>query len=210
MLRHNKIDLALWHLAQGAGGLPLLCLHGLGERTDSFTTSAASTWKGPVLGLDFAGHGASSTALGGGYSTDSLIWDVDAALDYIGESALLGRGLGAYIALLVAGMRPTAVRGTVLLDGPGLSDATTAPRPDHLIRVPVTTRPDPIALAELLNEPRRPELARTFARQAALFSGLDPAIAVVAASRPPWLAATIEVAGVAETDVLLALEMFQS
>ena len=54
--------------------------------------------------------------------------DVDAALAHLGPSTVLGRGLGAYIALLIAGARPDLVRGAVLADGPGLVGGGREPR----------------------------------------------------------------------------------
>ena len=47
--------------------------------------------------------------------------DADIALAHLGPSTLLGRGLGAYIALMIAGARPDLVRGAVLDDGSGLA-----------------------------------------------------------------------------------------
>ena len=60
VLRHNQVDLAV-HELEGGEGRPLLLLHGLGERSPD-ATPADVTWPGPVLALDFTGHGASSTA----------------------------------------------------------------------------------------------------------------------------------------------------
>jgi pimeloyl-ACP methyl ester carboxylesterase len=37
--------------------------------------------------------------------------DVDIALRHLGEATVLGRGLGGYVAFLIAGARPTLVRG---------------------------------------------------------------------------------------------------
>src|SRR5690606_42068802 len=57
----------------------------------------------------------------GGYYCEALMGDVDAALAHLGPCTVHGRGLGAYVALLIAGARPTLVRGAVLADGPGLA-----------------------------------------------------------------------------------------
>ena len=120
-LRHNRIDLALHRLADGddPSARPLLLLHGLGERTPAAVPDGLA-WPGPVLGLDFTGHGASTVPVGGGYTSEILVGDVDAALEELGQVTLLGRGLGAYIGLLIAAARPDRVRGVVLADGPGL------------------------------------------------------------------------------------------
>ena len=106
MVRHNRVDLALHRLSTGDGvSRPLLLLHALGGRTPDRVPDWI-TWPGPVLGLDFTGHGASTVPTGGGYSAEILVGDVDAALGVTGPVTLLGAGLGAYIALLVAAARP--------------------------------------------------------------------------------------------------------
>ena len=53
--------------------------------------------------------------------------DADAALARLGRATLLGRGLGAYVALLLAGARPKPVRGAILCDGPGLAGGGSRP-----------------------------------------------------------------------------------
>ena len=81
-LRHNRIDLALHHLRDreaGGTGRPLLLLHGLGERTPDRVPGVVE-WSGPVYGLDFTGHGRSTVPVGGGYSAEILVGDVDAVL----------------------------------------------------------------------------------------------------------------------------------
>ncbi len=49
------------------------------------------------------GHGASTVPVGGGYFCELLMADVDAALAHLGPATVYGRGLGAYVALLIAG-----------------------------------------------------------------------------------------------------------
>ena len=59
---------------------PLLLLHGLGERTpDTAPPPWTDGWPGPVWGLDFTGHGASTLPDGGGYTAEILMADADAA-----------------------------------------------------------------------------------------------------------------------------------
>lgn len=208
LLRHNRIDLALWELRAG-DGRPLLLLHGLGERTTRDAGPRCEDWSGPVLGLDFTGHGASSVATGGGYFCEALMADVDTALRAIGEATIVGRGLGGYVALLIAGARPTKVRGAVILDGPGLPGGGPAPASIDLNRPAHTgATPDPVALAELARDIRPPDYARTFAWQASALSGLDSAIAVAAVNRPPWLAEVAAQPGVVECDLAAALRLF--
>ncbi len=209
MLRHGRIDLALWHLRDGDADVrPLLCLHGLGERTTT-VPPAASGWPGPVLGLDLTGHGASSTAAGGGYYCEVLMADVDVAMAEVGPVTLLGRGLGGYVALLAAGARPTLVRGAVIQDGPGLPGGGPLPSTPQLFRPPSDgTTPDPVALVDLASDVRPPDYARTFAWQASALSGLETAIAVAAVNRPPWLAEVAAQPGVVEADAPSALAAF--
>jgi pimeloyl-ACP methyl ester carboxylesterase len=118
VLTHGRNRLALHQLATGTDPAvrPLLFLHGLGERIDGVPPQAAS-WRGPVYGLDFTGHGQSSLPTGGGYTAEVLVGDVDAALAELGPVTLLGRGLGGWVAMLTAGARPSLVRGAVLIDG---------------------------------------------------------------------------------------------
>ena len=109
-VRHLRINLAVHEMQQGDGH-PLLLLHGLGERTPARVPGYAASWPGPVWGLDFTGHGDSDVPSGGGYTCEVLMADADAALAEIGPATLLGRGLGAYVALLIAARGPTWCAG---------------------------------------------------------------------------------------------------
>lgn len=208
VLRHNKVDLALWEL-RGGQGRPLLVLHGLGEHSDLDVVPALTAWDGPIHGLDFTGHGASSVPAGGGYFCEVLMADADFAVQHLGEATVVGRGLGGYVALLIAGARPAQVRGAVILDGPGLHGAGPTPPTLDLSRpVPTGTTPDPIALVELARDIRPPDYARTFAWQASALSGLETAVAVAAVNRPPWLLEVAAQPGVVECGLAEALRMF--
>lgn len=214
-LRHNKIELALWRLRDGEGR-PLLVLHGLGEHTSPAWLDLVDAWPGPVHGLDFCGHGASQIARGGGYYCEILMADADVALgaldpDGSGDPGVtvLGRGLGGFIALLIAGARPELVRGAIITDGPGLHGGGPGPATPVLFRPDQTgATPDPYALLELATDVRPPDYARTFAWQASALSGLDTAIAITAVVRPPWLAEVAAQPGVVETDLASALALF--
>jgi len=206
-IRHAKVDLAL-HLVRDGGGPPLLLLHGLGERSPERVPEAASAWQGPVHALDLTGHGASTVPSGGGYTCEVLMADADAALAHLGPLTVLGRGLGAYVGLLLAGARPGEVRGVVLDDGPGLFGGPSAPASPSIVQLaPDTPRraPDPYALVELTRDVRPGDYAASFARQAAHLSGLEHPVSVAAKGRPPWLEAVIDVVGVRELDVPAAL-----
>jgi len=197
-LRHGKLRLALHHLRDGRGRA-LLLLHGLGEESPKEVPSEAAAWPGPVHALDFTGHGASEMPVGGGYTCEQLLGDADAALAALGSATLLGRGLGAYVALLLAGGRPDAIRGAVLCDGPGLSGGGPEPGPHRVPSrpQPSVTPPDPFAKAELERDVRPPDYAEAFADLALRLSGLPHPIAVAARERPPWLAAVAARPGVA-------------
>jgi pimeloyl-ACP methyl ester carboxylesterase len=167
-------------------------------------------WPGPVWALDFTGHGASSMPVGGGYFCELLMADVDAALAQLGPTTLYGRGLGAYVALLVAGARPELVRGAILDDGPGLRGGGPEPTTPYVLTESLATPgpPDPYALFELSHDVRPADYATTYARLAATASGLDVALAVCAQVRPPWLAAVAAEPGVREIDRVGAIALF--
>ena len=208
LLRHNQIDLALWELRPGTGR-PLLVLHGLGERSDPAVVPAIDAWEGPVHGLDFTGHGASSVPSGGGYFCEILMADADFALQHLREATVVGRGLGGYVALLIAGARPAQVRGAVIIDGPGLHGGGPVPPTLDLSRPPATgATPDPVAMVELARDVRPPDYARTFAWQASALSGLETAVAIAAVNRPPWLTEVASQPGVVECGLPEALRMF--
>ena len=206
MLTHNRVQLALHELDEGEGR-PLLLLHGLGERSPDVLPPEYAAWPGPVYALDFTGHGASTVPRGGGYTCELLMADADIALEQLGRLTLAGRGLGGYIALLLAGGRPELVCGAILRDGPGLagggSGATspTVPYVDTSQPAP----PDPHALVDLATDIRPPDYATTYARQAALFSKMVRPITVCTRERPSWLAAVVQELGVEEASVADAL-----
>lgn len=187
-LTHNHVQLALHELRAG-DGRPLLLLHGLGERSPREVPAELASWSGSIHALDFTGHGDSTVPCCGGYTAELLMADADIALAHLGPSTVLGRGLGAYVALLLAGARPDLVRGAILDDGPGLAGGATGPAAP-IIAAPVGTSggpPDPYALVELATDVRTADYASTFARHALERSGLDEPIAVVARPRPQWL-----------------------
>jgi pimeloyl-ACP methyl ester carboxylesterase len=208
-VRHSRIELALHRLRDGDGA-PLLHLHGLGERSPEAVPGHLAGWPGAVWALDFTGHGASGMPVGGGYFCELLMADVDAALAQLGPTTLYGRGLGAYVALLVAGARPELVRGAILDDGPGLKGGGPEPTTPYVLpeSLEAPGPPDPYALFELSHDVRPADYATTYARLAATLSGLDVALAVCAQVRPPWLAAVAAEPGVREIDRAGAVALF--
>ncbi len=203
-LTHLRVELAL-HELRGGEGRPLLVLHGLGERTPpEVPTWIGDAWPGPVVGLDFTGHGLSTVPVGGGYGAEALLGDADAVIAELGEVTVVGRGLGAYIALLLAGARPGEVLGAALMDGPGLMGGGTGPGVSPVAHVPPGPHlpPDPYALVELGRDLRPPDYAELFARQAVELSPLDHPLTVLAGLRPPWLQAVVDTHGVVTATAL--------
>jgi pimeloyl-ACP methyl ester carboxylesterase len=207
-LQHGKVTLALHALRGDAPGRALLLLHGRGQRAPASVPSDVASWPGPIFALDFTGHGASTLPRGGGYSVEILMADADHALARLGAATVLGRGLGAYVALLLAGARPKEVRGALLCDGPGLAGGGPRPVTPAVARPAEasTCAPDPFALLELARDVRPPDYATSFVRQASQLSDLERPISVCAVERPDWLAAVIEEPGVAVTTLAEALE----
>jgi pimeloyl-ACP methyl ester carboxylesterase len=212
VLAHNKIRLALHELRPGdPDRRPMLVLHGLGERATTPLPPEVDLWPGPVVGLDFTGHGQSTVPRGGGYTAEVLMADADAALEHLGQATVFGRGLGAYVALLLAGARAAEVRGAILADGPGLAGGGPVPvSPSILFPDPrAGGAPDPFAFAELTADVRPPDYAASFVRQATHLSGLVEPIAVTAHVRPEWLRAVLGEPGVRETTLAGALELYR-
>ena len=216
-LRHGKVELALHHLraATLAGGRPLLILHGLGEASPRSAPRWADSWPGPVAALDFTGHGASTVPRGGGYTAELLLGDADAALDSLTDGDLtksitvVGRGLGAYVALQIAGARASQVRGAILVDGPGLAGGPTGPTSQSFFSLPTnSTTPDPYALVELGRDLRPPDYATLFVRLALAGSDLDEPITVASVFRPEWLEAVSREHGVSQASLSEALATY--
>lgn len=220
MLRHNKIDLAL-HLLRpqpldaDAPGRPLLLLHGLGDASPVDVPHWAAAWPGMIAALDFTGHGASSVPGGGGYSAELLMADADHALGYLTDDdpsrsiTVLGRGLGAYVALQIAGARATQVHGAILTDGPGLAGGPTGPSSQSFFALEHDgTAPDPYALVELGRDLRPGDYAVSFVNLANAGSPAATPITVASNFRPEWLAAVADAPGVNDTTLDDALASY--
>jgi len=188
-LRHARTELELHELSP-RDGPALLLLHALGGSSAEWS-EAPALWPGPVFALDFCGHGGSDWVRGGIYQPEMLAGDADVALAHVGVAALAGAGVGAYVALLLAGGRPEPVPAALLLPGRGLAGGGPRPDFDRSMLTPFTpsARPplpagcDPLCGA-LECDPRPPDYAAAFAaraRRLVLLEDGDP--------RPPWWAA---------------------
>jgi len=208
-LVHGRIQLAL-HMLQDAPGRPLLLLHGLGERSPEDVPAALASWTGPVCALDFTGHGESSVSRGGGYTCEMMMADADTALRELGEATVVGRGLGAYVALLLSGARATQVRGAILCDGIGLAGGGSQPGSPQVVTVPENgpAVPDPFAMAELTRDARPPDYATAYVHQALEFSGLEAPICICCVERPSWIEGVAQEPGVCESSLEAALQRY--
>lgn len=210
MVRHARVELAL-HTLRSTDGPSLLLLHGLGGSSPETVPTDAVAWPGSVHALDFGGHGQSAVPAGAGYTCEILMGDADTALQELGPCTVLGRGLGGYIALLIAGARPELVRGAIIADGNGLAGGGIRPGSGHIdYPYPATaaTTPDPFALLELSCDVRPRDYAVSFVQMAVHLSPLDAPITVSALIRPPWLQAVVESFGVRVADIGHALASY--
>ncbi len=213
-LVNGRVELALHSLREARSGSPgerpLLLLHDLAERSPLRVPKGLEAWPGSVHALDFTGHGDSTIPLGGGYTAEVLLADADTALRHLGTATLLGRGLGAYVALMLAGVRASRVRGAILMDGAGLAGGGPKPGTPFVPAAPPAGKapPDPWALYELSRDPRPPDYAASFARMAALLSGLERPVSVCCSERPPWLAGVLGMPGVDDSTLSDALSRY--
>ena len=186
---------------------PLLLLHGLGECSPSQVPAECRTWPGAVLALDFTGHGQSSIPVGGGYTCEALMVDVVTAIRALGPCTLLGRGLGAYVALMASAACADRVRGTVLCDGPGLSGGGDGSQSPWL---PVVTQasestPDHHALADLATDVRPPGAAARWACLLREASELKNPVHFCLSERPVWALVAADALGQTFTPLAPAL-----
>ena len=220
MLRHNRIELAL-HLLRpepldaDVPSRPLLLLHALGDRSPDSVPSWVAAWPGPIAALDFTGHGDSTVPASGGYSPETLMADADHALAHLtGDDAdrsitVLGRGLGAYIALQIAGARADQIHGAILTDGPGLAGGPTGPSSQSFFALDTDgASPDPYGLVELGRDLRPADYAMSFVALATAGSPVTNPITVASIFRPRWLAAVADAPGVVEASIADALAAY--
>ncbi|MDG1959762.1 MAG: alpha/beta hydrolase [Candidatus Binatia bacterium] len=205
-LLNGRTSLHLSHLREGTG-TPLLLLHELFTSSDRWSEQEI-LWEGPVWALDFGGHGSSDWRAGGAYYPELFATDVDSALEEIGPTCVAGAGLGAYVALLVAGARTEKIPGALLFPGAGLigggdepSCEPDASKLDELEQAHADTNtPEEIAtdprvvLAQ--DDIRPPDYAASFgARSQALLLAED------GKTRPGWWEVLRELPKVHETSI---------
>jgi pimeloyl-ACP methyl ester carboxylesterase len=168
-LVHGRVELGLHELRPGCGPT-LLLLHSLWGSSADWGTEVEA-WPGAAYALDLSGHGSSGRVVGGSYSAEIFAGDADAALAHIGPAVVAGAGLGAYVALLLAGGRPDQVQAALLLPGVGLDGG--GPLPGYL--TPGAQRPSPAPeppaggdpfLAACATDVRPPDYARSFGERA--------------------------------------------
>jgi pimeloyl-ACP methyl ester carboxylesterase len=147
-----------------------------------------------VLALDLPGHGASAWTRGASYTPELHAASADDALVEVGDAYLVGSGLGAYVALLLAGTRATRVPAALLLPGRGLEGGGPTPRSDQALQIrrdealrlldAATAQPrapfDPL-LRACETDARPPDYARSFADAARRLLFAEDG-----ATRPPW------------------------
>lgn len=204
-IKHGRVTLALHELSR-RDGPALLLLHELfGSSAD--WGEAPATWPGRVLALDFSGHGDSESIAGGAYYPELLVGDADAALAEIGRAAVVGAGLGAYVALLLAGARRALVPGALLLPGAGLAGSGALPDFHREFPLfPVAPREvdgcDPMVHA-LDRDVRPVDYAEPFARAAHRLLLVEDGT-----PRPPWWEAARRSpsAEIIHTDIAAALQ----
>ena len=126
-----------------------------------------------------------------------------------GMVTVIGRGLGGYIALQLAGARAAQVHGAIVLDGPGLAGGPTGPTSQSFFSLDTDgSAPDRYALVELGRDLRPPDYVRSFVRLAIDGSDLDEPIAVCSVFRPDWLEAVATEHGVMDVPLTEAIDAF--
>lgn len=106
----------------GAGGIPLLLVHGMaGDAGFWRSTVAALDTRHRVIVPELRGHGRSALPGDGDHTIASHAADMLAVLDQLGieECVVVGHSFGASIAIEMARIGPARVAGLVVIDGAG-------------------------------------------------------------------------------------------
>lgn len=114
---------ALRHWHAGAGGVPVLAVHGWLDNAATFDRLAPLLHDAPLHAVDLPGHGFSDPRPAGmRYHNADFLDDLVAVLDGLFPDTpvtLLGHSLGAGLCLMIAALFPERVHKLVLLEGLG-------------------------------------------------------------------------------------------
>lgn len=106
----------------GAGAVPVLGLHGVTGQAWAWNGAAPllAEGRGTAYALDLRGHGGSSWALDGDYTTASMAADVAGWIEAngVGPVDLVGSSWGGLVGATLAASRPELVRRLVMIDVP--------------------------------------------------------------------------------------------
>jgi pimeloyl-ACP methyl ester carboxylesterase len=114
---------------------PLLFLHGFADAAETFQLVADAidpAW--PMLAIDWRGFGRTARSLGGYWFPDYYA-DLEAMIDAFcpqGRARIVGHSMGANVAMVYAGVRPSRVAGLVNLEGFGLPRTQPSQAPDRI------------------------------------------------------------------------------
>jgi pimeloyl-ACP methyl ester carboxylesterase len=187
-LQSGRSFFELFQLNDGSGP-SLLLLHQLyGSSSD--WNGIVDMWPGAVFGLDFSGHGRSEWLSGGAYYPELFVAQADAAAESIGPVAIAGTGLGAYVAVLLAGARCDSIAAALIAPGRGLAGGGALPRFDlTLAGLPALPKSDggtDPAVAILERDVRPVDYVTAIARRARSLLFLENELEV------PWWRAACE------------------
>jgi pimeloyl-ACP methyl ester carboxylesterase len=178
--RRGRIGLTAWGPESDS---PIVLLHGwmdCGAAFQLLVDCLPDDW--PLVAVDWPGYGRSDS-YEGGYWMPEYLADLEWLLDHLspGQPArIISHSLGASVATMYAGLRPTRLRWLVNMEGIGLPRLTAAEVPARVVAwldalaAPTPTRRygsfDELASALLVRNPRLPPahaqfLARCWARE---------------------------------------------
>ena len=129
---------------------PVMLLHGFADCAASFQFVADLIDPGlPLLAMDWRGFGRSARSAGGYWFPDYYA-DLEAMLDALCPRAparIVGHSMGANVAMIYAGVRPSRVRALVNLEGIGLARTHPDQAPTRLAQW-LDELHEPLAVAE--------------------------------------------------------------
>lgn len=116
---------------------PLLLLHGFADAAETFQFVADQIDPAlPLLAVDWRGFGRSARSPGGYWFPDYYA-DLEAMVDAFcprGRARIVGHSMGANVAMVYAGARPSRVAGLVNLEGFGLPRTKASQAPERIAR----------------------------------------------------------------------------